>query len=231
MSALLGASALVGAGFGFGQAIASDMHAVPSDGQALERIAAQVAALEPQRTLTSRTGVLANGARADISALRYYAVRGEQDRVNAEIRRLKTLYPGWKQPANIFAAEDGVEKELWSLYSKGNIDAVKAEIAKLSKTVAGYTPSMDLVNKLEQREYRSDLAKAWSNRKWNTVIDLANSNPDLLLRDDIEVIWFVGEAYAHLERPQDAYDSFAAALAVSKTNEERKGTIQKAAQL
>ncbi|MEL6736223.1 MAG: hypothetical protein AAFO98_10150, partial [Pseudomonadota bacterium] len=240
-SALISVSVALSAGLGVGvstsagSAHAADIKATQADSQAHQRVAAQMAALPPQTPITGRNGVLPlgaqNGARADISALRYYAVRGEQERVNAEIRRLKTLYPGWKQPANIFAAEDGVEKELWSLYSKGKIDEVKARIATLSKTVAGYVPSMDLVSKLEQREYRSDLAKAWTNREWDKVIDLANTNPDLMLGDDIEVIWFVGEAYAQLERPQAAYDAFAAALAVSKSDQERKGTIQRASQL
>ncbi|MEM1038945.1 MAG: hypothetical protein AAGI12_05690 [Pseudomonadota bacterium] len=240
---LFAASALISVGLaltarstmGGSVAHAADITAAQAGSQAYPRVAAQMAALPPQTPITGRNGVLPlgaqNGARADISALRYYAVRGEQERVNAEIRRLKTLYPGWKQPANIFAAEDGVERELWSLYSKGKIDEVKARIAKLSKTVPGYVPSMDLVSKLEQREYRSDLAKAWTNRQWDKVIDLANTNPDLMLGDDVEVIWFVGEAYAQLERPQAAYDSFAAALAVSKSDQERTGTIQRASQL
>jgi len=60
----------------------------------------RLASLNPN-AISPRSGV--NGARPDIEALRYYAVRGEQGRMQAELRRLKLLYPKWQQPKNIFS--------------------------------------------------------------------------------------------------------------------------------
>jgi len=192
-------------------------------------ISAQVAALpvaQIQKPLAS-----VNGARPDISALRYYAVRGEQGRVHAEINRLRKLYPGWTQPENIFAEDDSIERDLWKLYSEGKTEAVKEKIAKLQEEPGGYVPSSELLNKLEQRENRTGIAAAWEAKDWDGVLNQANANPALLANGDIELIWFVGEAYALKEKPDEAFEAFLAALKSANSQQERKATVQKAAVL
>ncbi len=194
-------------------------------------IISQVAALNTQPIVERPNlgSTFVNGARPDVSALRYYAVRGEQQRVQSEIRRLKGLYPNWKQPENIFADDSGEEKPLWDLYAKGDISTLKAKMSEMAKQVAGYVPSHELISKLEQRENRSVIANSWKSKDWDGVIASANANPGLLTGDDIEVIWFVAEAYAQKERPQEATEAFGAALAIAKSAEERRATMQKAA--
>ena len=172
-----------------------------------------------------------DGARPDISALRYYALRGEQGRVQSEISRLRQLYPNWQQPDNIFAEDNATEQQLWKLYSDGKTDLLKAEIVRLQALNIGYTPSPELLDKIEQRETRTGVAAAWAARDWNEVINQANANPALLAGDDIELIWFLGEAYARKERPEDSFDAFGAALKSANSRQERKATIQKAALL
>jgi len=172
-----------------------------------------------------------DGARPDISALRFYATRGEQERVRAEIQRLKQLYPGWEQPANIFSDESPEEKKLWNLFAKGDLKNLKNEIENLAASAPGFTPSNELLLKLDEREMRDQIAHSWSKKEWQKTIDLVNENPALLMGDDVELIWFVAESYAHLERPADALEAFSAAFASSKTRQERKATMQKAASL
>ena len=171
----------------------------------------------------------ANGGRPDISALRYYAVRGEQDRLQAEADRLSTLYPDWKRPENIFTDEDPQEQALWKLFSKGGTAGVEREIARLRSLGAGFEPSSVLLEKLDERRRRESIAKAWSERRWDDVIAGADATPDLLLGTDVELIWFVADAYANKERPQAAADAFQAALNASTREQERLATLQKAA--
>lgn len=172
-----------------------------------------------------------NGAQPDISALRYYAVRGEQDRVSAEIARLKQLYPTWQQPQNIFAPEDDTEKPLWDLYGQGKIGDLRKEISRLEKDVRGFKPSRELVSKVQQKEARTGIRGAVVQKQWQSVIDQANANPSLLLGDDVEVIWFLAEAYAQSERHDEAFHAYQAALRAAQNDDQRKATVQKAAVL
>lgn len=169
-----------------------------------------------------------NGARPDISALRYYANRGEQDRLQAEIQRLKALYPNWKQPDNIFADESEEEQGLWSMFAEGDIDGITRQIAKLSEDIPGYQPSAELLDKVRQRMLRRDIAKAYKAEKWQSVVDQLNATPSLLVTNDLELLWFAAESYARLERPKDALSAFKAAFASSTTPQERRATMQKA---
>ena len=178
-----------------------------------------------------RTTASINGAMPDISALRYYAVRGEQNRVQTELTRLKKLYPSWQQPQNIFAEGENEEKGLWKLFSEGNAEKLKQGIKQLQKEVAGYVPSDELITKVEVLERRGEIAHAVGQNNWDLVIEQANANPEILVGNDIELIWFVAEAYARKERPQDAVLAYQAALRIAKTLGEQKATIQKAALL
>ena len=188
----------------------------------------RLASLNPN-AISPRSGV--NGARPDIEALRYYAVRGEQGRMQAELRRLKLLYPKWQQPKNIFSDQSSEEKTLWNFFSKSDISAVKTELARLKAVLPGFQPSPDLLTKIEDRETRESIKTAWKKKDWNGVLNLINHSPALLMGEDVELIWFVAEAYARLERPDAALEAFSAAFASSKTKQERKATMQKAAEL
>lgn len=194
-----------------------------------QAVPSEVAALNTMPTHASSKSI--NGAQPDIEALRYYALRGEQHRVKAEIARLKQLYPTWTQPQNIFAPEDDNEKQLWDLYGKGDLNGLRAEISRLEREVGGFKPSRDLLSKIEEKEARLGIKSAIVDKKWQDAIDQANANPSLLLGDDLEVIWFLAEAYARSERHEEAFEAYLAALRASTKDDERKATVQKAAVL
>ena len=56
----------------------------------------------------------------DETALRYFARQGDTRRLEAEIARLRSLYPDWTPPADPLAVEDAGDPELdrmWQLYA------------------------------------------------------------------------------------------------------------------
>src|SRR6476620_2899571 len=64
----------------------------------------------------------------DESALRYFASQGDTRRVDAEIARLRALYPDWSPPSDLSqlagsapAASDPVVDALWQLYADQKI--------------------------------------------------------------------------------------------------------------
>ena len=58
----------------------------------------------------------------DESALRYFASKGDTARLQAEISRLRALYPDWTPPKDPLAVprnkDDGLEA-MWRLYAEG----------------------------------------------------------------------------------------------------------------
>src|SRR5918998_898906 len=78
----------------------------------------------------------ANGSQpqVDESALRYFASQGDTRRVNAEIARLRALYPNWTPPSDLSQLSAGggatlpdpLIERLWSLYREDRIAEVRA---------------------------------------------------------------------------------------------------------
>src|SRR3954470_7309150 len=85
-------------------------------------------------------GSPANGSQpqVDESALRYFASQGDTRRVNAEIARLRALYPNWSPPSDLSQLSSGgspvpadpIVERLWNLYKEDRIAEVRAAIAE-----------------------------------------------------------------------------------------------------
>ena len=57
----------------------------------------------------------------DETALRYYAQTRDLKRLGAELRRLKTLYPDWDAPEDLFDAPTNIsEQPLWDIFGSGD---------------------------------------------------------------------------------------------------------------
>ncbi|HVH49773.1 MAG TPA: hypothetical protein VM760_07840, partial [Sphingomicrobium sp.] len=65
-----------------------------------------------QAQTTPAVEVTQNKPVVDESALRYFAARGDTARLNAEIARLRTLYPTWTPPENPLAVPVNEDKQL-----------------------------------------------------------------------------------------------------------------------
>jgi len=62
-----------------------------------------------------QTGRVAEPSEADRAALRYFASRGETERLEAELLRLRALYPGWTPPRDLLDP-GGEDLELQRIY-------------------------------------------------------------------------------------------------------------------
>ena len=84
----------------------------------------------------------------DESALRYFAQQGDLQRLQAEISRLRSLYPNWTPPANPLAVEDGEDEQLnamWAAYAKGDYAEVHQLIRDRRAEEPDWSPPADLV--------------------------------------------------------------------------------------
>jgi len=176
----------------------------------------------------------ASGPHVDESALRYFARQGDQRRLNAEIARLKALYPDWVPPADPTAPEIFVDSELdelWQLFSEGDYAEVRSRIADRRTREPDWVPPAALTDLLDQADARIRLTNASNAKQWKTVIDTAAANPSLLTCDYVDVLWRVAEAFARTERPGRAKDAYLYILTNCDDPAERLATVQKAADI
>lgn len=80
----------------------------------------------------------------DESALRYFASQGDTARLQAEISRLRALYPNWTPPRDPLAVPRNKDVQLetmWQLYSEGRYAEVRRAIAdRQTKEAGGENP-------------------------------------------------------------------------------------------
>lgn len=173
----------------------------------------------------------ATGPAVDETALRYFARQGDERRLQAEIARLRALYPDWTPPDDFSAPApigDPALDQMWKLYGDGQYAAVRSAIAaRLARDPQWQAPP-DLLTRLEIGEGRERLINASNAQQWNTVVSIAAATPTLLTCADVDVLWRVGEAFGKTERQARARDVGTYILTNCQDPKERLATIQKA---
>lgn len=167
----------------------------------------------------------------DESALRYFAARGDTARLNAEIARLRALYPTWTPPENPLAVPENQDKlleQMWALYSQARYRDVRAAIAKRQNEEPRWTPPTDLIERLDVAEKRAALVAASNAGRSEEVVRLGAESPSLLTCSDADVLWRVAEAFAKTDRAQRAKDAYGYMLDNCADAPIRLATVQKA---
>lgn len=172
--------------------------------------------------------------RVDESALRYFASKGDTARLEAEIARLRALYPDWKPPEDPLAVPQNTDSQLetmWRLYSEGRYAEVRGAIAERQSSDPGWQAPADLIDRLNVAEARARLVNASDLKQYETVIQVGASAPSLLTCSEIDVLWRVAEAFAETRRQNRARDAYLYILKNCDNQPERLATVQKAVAL
>ena len=167
----------------------------------------------------------------DLTALRYYVEIKDWTRVEAEIRRLRSVDPGWEPPANLMTGQAGPsvnEQDLWDLFGTGRYADVRARIAQLQQANPSYAPSADLLRQLAIAEAQQHLGTASEGAQWQAVIDQARQQPDLLSCARTDTVWRTAEAFARLQQTSSAFDLYRSVIGTCSNLKERIATLQKA---
>lgn len=170
----------------------------------------------------------------DESALRYFARKGDKVRLEAEIARLRALYPDWTPPDDPLADLKTVDRKLdamWKLYADGKFDDIRKAIAERQATEPGWLPPKDLLDKLASVEVRQQLIAASDARRFDEVVDLGARTPSLLTCEDVDVLWRVADAFGNTARVPRALDAYGYILDNCKKEPERLATLMKASAL
>lgn len=165
--------------------------------------------------------------RVDESALRYFASKGDTARLEAEIARLRALYPNWTPPQDPLAVPQNSDAQLetmWRLYSEGRYAEVRRAIAERQSTDPDWQVPTDLLERLNVAEARARLVNASDLKQYETVIQVGAGTPSLLTCSDNDVLWRVAEAFAETKRPNRARDAYLYILKNCDNEPERLAT-------
>ena len=165
----------------------------------------------------------------DESALRYYASQKQTARMKAEIARLKRLYPGWTEPADLDSLQPSPPEEapLWDLFTAGRFQDLRAAIAARRSLEPSWQPSEELARKLRRAEFRSSVRTSAA-KSPEEVVALYRADPSALDPADVESIWSIADALAAAGASEDAFALYKSVLDGSSDSGARLATIQKA---
>lgn len=171
----------------------------------------------------------------DESALRYFASQGDTRRVDAEIARLRALYPNWTSPSDLsqlstgpVVVRDPLVDQLWTFYTQDQLAEARAAIAERQASDPQWRPPQELLTALEGTESRRRLINASDNEQWRTVLTVATEAPNLLTCANVDILWRVAEAFAKTDQPNRTQDVYTYLLTSCTNPAERLGTLQKA---
>ncbi len=176
----------------------------------------------------------ATASEVDESALRYFASQGDAARLQAEISRLKALYPDWTPPKDPLAIPPNEDKQLetmWQLYSQARYAEVRKAIAERQAADPAWQPPADLLERLSVAEARLRLINASDLKQYETVVRIGAETTSLLTCSEVDVLWRVAEALFLTGKSQRATDAYTYILNNCQNPAERLATIQKAADL
>ena len=188
----------------------------------------------PRQPLLDSVVTAATASAVDESALRYFASQGDTARLEAEISRLKALYPDWSPPKDPLAIPQNEDKQLetmWQLYSQARYSEVRKAIADRRVADPAWQPPADLIDRLTVAESRMRLINASDVKQYETVVRIAADTPSLLTCSEVDVLWRVAEAFFRTGKTQRATDAYTYILSNCENAGERLATIQKAADL
>lgn len=169
--------------------------------------------------------------KVDETALRYFATQGDTRRYEAELARLRALYPEWKpstDPASQGQAGDPELERMWRLFAEGKYGEIRAAIVQRGSADPSWRAPADLIAQLDAAEARQRLVNASNARQWEQVIRLGTETPALLTCASVDALWRVAEAFVQTGKPERARDAYAYVLINCTNPAERAGTMQKA---
>lgn len=177
--------------------------------------------------------VVAQATAVDETALRYFARQGDQERVDAEIARLRALYPDWEPPENLLEGEytpDPLIERIWELYGEGDFAGARAAIAEKQSDDPAWQPTEDMLSSLQLGEAAERLRNASDARQYETVIRVAANNPDLLTCANVDLLWRLADAFIATDATDRGIDAYTYVLSNCDNAEERFATLQQASE-
>ena len=120
------------------------------------------------------------------------------------------------------------ERPLWELLASGRLDAVDTAMADMSRAFPRWTPPRDLLRVLEEKRLDRSIDEAVLNGEWSRLIRLAETHPERLGCERIDLLWNLARAYVEEQAPQDALMVYRSIIPHCENARHRLATLEKA---
>ncbi len=173
-----------------------------------------------------------NPKKIDDSALRFYAQHHQMNRVKVELKRLQTLYPGYKIPKDAFAPQSDAggpeDQPLWDLFGADKLAELHAQIKLREGVDPKWHPPLLLLQKMHAKEMRFKILAYYKAEKWDHLLALAKDDPTAFSAKDLDLMWKVAAAAANAHKVGQALSIYESILNTVADPQKRIATLQMA---
>lgn len=139
----------------------------------------------------------------DLRALVFYLEANDQRSVQAEMRRLRNLFPNWSPPTDVNAlraltqqAANAIdERPIWARIERADFAGARALIDQGRAAVPGWVPSPDLLRQLDLNEGQANFDAAVARRDPAAAIAAARRAPVIMRCDRINNAWQLADMH------------------------------------
>ncbi|MDP3341993.1 hypothetical protein [Frigidibacter sp.] len=168
----------------------------------------------------------------DLEALRFYTGQGDEVSAEAELRRLRSQFPGWTPPENLSAAQASQPStEIDLIYRRiadGDVAGAQRTIAETRKSFPGWTPPTEMEQLLSITAAQQGFDAAVSAGQAQQAIAIVRSAPELLRCDRVNNAWKTAEMQVALADSGGALATYRGVLSACTGFAEIVATLEKA---
>lgn len=168
----------------------------------------------------------------DLRALRFYYDQGNDEAVQAELRRLQAAHPDWTPPDDIealFATSVPTEVgRIYDLIASGDFAAARDLISETDAAYPNWSPPSDMLTLLGVSEAQADFDAAVRAGDMAGVIRIARGIPALLSCERINNAWELAEAHLDRGETEDALQVYRGVIGTCSDPDTLVATLEKA---
>lgn len=168
----------------------------------------------------------------DLEALRFYTGQGDEVSAEAELRRLRSQFPGWTPPDSLSAPEASQPStEIDLIYRRiadGDVEGAQQAIASTREGYPGWTPPAEMEQLLAITAAQQAFDAAVAAGQAQEAIGIVRASPELLRCDRVNNAWKTAEMQVALADTAGAIATYRGVATACTGFAEIVATLEKA---
>ncbi len=169
---------------------------------------------------------------SDLSALRYYVQQNDQPAIQAELRRLRAVFPAWQPPQDLsqlaVVADPGADIDrIYKLIEASDVGGAQTTLEAARARFPDWTPPEDMIALLGTitAQQQFDAAVTGDPARADQI---ARANPTLTRCDRINNVWRLAEAQERAGQDAQALGAYQSIVASCPRFQDVTATLEKA---
>lgn len=168
----------------------------------------------------------------DLEALRFYTSQGDDVSAEAELRRLRSQFPGWTPPENLSAlqpSQPSTEIDLiYRRIAEGDVEGAQQAISTTREDYPGWTPPAEMEQLLSITAAQQAFDDAVAAGQAQEAIGIVRASPELLRCDRVNNAWKTAEMQVALADTAGAIATYRGVASACTGFAEIVATLEKA---